>query len=151
MEGIQLRLSAGSVDRIRITKLNAKVDSYEFAIQYMYGFEFTAIRYLPMPHTLSKLAEVATIAQRLEIPGLFELAYSAAVNALVEILRLEDETKLQAFLAVTTWKFASADRQYCDVAYDILAEYHVALKKTSTYPEFLKARNNVAYEISMRR
>lgn len=71
-------------------------DSFESAIKHMYGFKFKGVG--KPPHLLLELAEVAHIAQLLQITGLFELVSEIASRAMIECV--DNEAKMRTFLSV---------------------------------------------------
>lgn len=70
--------------------------SFEAAIKHMYGFKFKGVG--NPPHTLLDIAEVATIAEELEITGLFELVSKIADSCVIDCS--DNEAKLRNFLCL---------------------------------------------------
>jgi hypothetical protein len=68
-------------------------DSFESAIKHMYCFEFKGVG-----HSLLDLAEVAVVAEELEIIGLYELVSKIANRAMSECVN--NEAKMKDFLSI---------------------------------------------------
>lgn len=104
-------------------------DSFESAIKHMYGSDFKGVG--KPPHSLLDLAEVALIAEELEVTGLFEVVSKITNRAMTE--SFGDEAKMKQFLCIGRFYGRGVQnglRVFQPFATKIIAENFLDLHKT---------------------
>jgi hypothetical protein len=121
-------------------------DSFESAIKHMYGFDFKGVG--KPPHSLLDLAEVAAIAEALEITGLFELVSKITNRAMIK--SFGDEAKMKQFLCIGRFYGRGVQnglRVFQPFATNIIAENFFDLHKTEALHDLFYWVPNLAREV----